>query len=266
MEKQFWQREIKLVLTVYFVMSVILFLGSISGNAQEVRGVSDDTIKVAVVVALTGPVAQVSSPFRDGFNNYFNNINERGGINGRTVRLVVEDDRYSIPVAIAAFKKIVFRDKVFALFGPSGTGHTAALFKSIQRNKIPTLTQSTSETIVKPFKRYLFTTAASYQDQFKVIFDYIAKDLKVKDPKVAYVGADNEFGKVGLRASVKRAKRYGIDLHNEILNFGSLDATTQVLSLKRYKSNIVIINQSVSTGTVFLRDARKYGFSAILKD
>ena len=85
--------------------------------------------------------------------------------------------------------------------------------------------------------------------------------MNVKAPKIAYVGPDNEFGKVGFQASIARSKLYGLDLHKEVLNFGSIDATTQVLNLKRAKTNIVVINQISSTGAAFLRDARKYGLS-----
>ena len=236
-----------------FLIPALLLLGNFSAYAGKVRGVSDDTIKVAVLVDLTGPAAQSSTPYRNAFRDYFGHLNEQGTINGRKIKLVVEDDRYSIPVALAAFKKVVFKDKVFAMFGPSGTGHTVALFKVVQKNKIPNFTQSTSEAIINPFKRYLFTTGASYQDQFKVIFDYIAKDLKAKNQKIAYVGPDNEFGKVGLRASIKRAKRYGLNFRNEVLNFGSMDATTQVLSLKRARVKIVVINEIAQAGVAFLR-------------
>jgi len=123
--------------------------------AKEVRGVTNDAIKVAVLSDLTGPAAQASIPYSDALRDYFRYLNEKGRINGRKIKFIVEDDHYSIPIAIAAFKKVVFKDKIFTLFGPSGTGHTVALFKLIEKNNLPTLALTTSEAVIRPFKRHL---------------------------------------------------------------------------------------------------------------
>ena len=88
-----------------------MFLNDFDSQAEEVRGVRDDTIKIGTIMDMTGPAADNLMPYAIGVRNYFKYINDKGGINGRKVKVIVEDDRYTIPMAMAAFKKLVFKDK-----------------------------------------------------------------------------------------------------------------------------------------------------------
>jgi branched-chain amino acid transport system substrate-binding protein len=109
--------------------------------------------------------------------NYYRNQNEQGGIHGRKVKLIVEDTRYPIPLSSAAFKKLLYRDKVFALFGPDGTGQTMVLKGQIEKLKVPSIGISVAKTIVQPTQRYIFIAATPYEDQISVMFDYLMNVL-----------------------------------------------------------------------------------------
>jgi branched-chain amino acid transport system substrate-binding protein len=111
-----------------------------------------------------------------------------------------------------------------------------------------------------PFKRYVFHHVLTYENQIKILFDYILSDMKVKKPKIAIVYPDVEAGKSGAREARKQAEIFGVELHEEILNLDSLDATSQVLSMKRYKPDFVIVQNLIAQASLLLRDARKFGF------
>ncbi|KAF0120891.1 MAG: amino acid/amide ABC transporter substrate-binding protein HAAT family, partial [bacterium] len=150
----------KLILVVMLLVS-ILFISNFSSQAKEVRGVTDDTIKIGIIMDMTGPVADNLMPYAIGVRNYFKYINDKGGINGRKVDVIVEDDRYSIPMAVAAFKKLVFKDRILAIIGLASP-QTTALLSQIEKNKLSTITYSNMRTMTTPFRRYIFTHAVDF--------------------------------------------------------------------------------------------------------
>ncbi|MDY7030881.1 MAG: ABC transporter substrate-binding protein [Thermodesulfobacteriota bacterium] len=248
---------------ICFVMLFFIVFCRTSPYAENVQGVTDDTIKIGMILDQTGPGAHVVVPITKGIKSYFKHINQQGGINGRKLETTVEDDRYSIPMAITAFKKLVYKDKVFTLIGPTSTGGITALIHSIQKEKIPFMSAIMPEITVKPFKRYIFIIADIYPNQMTVLIDYILKDFKLKEPRFALIYPDNETGKVDRGAAIKILKSYNlIPVSKEVLNPGSLDAGSQVMSLRRNKVNCVILcGQIPQTTVVLLRELKKYGLN-----
>ena len=256
-------RWIKITLLLISVLALVV---SESSYAGEVRGVADKTITSGLILTMTGPGASILGALgaAGGARNFFQHVNEQGGINGRKVKVILHDDRFTIPGAMAGFKKLVYRDHVLTLFLP-GTGQTVALTSQIQKEKVPAMTAGLSDTLITPVdqKRYIFLPCAGYQDQIVVVIDYIMNDLKAKDPKIAMVTLEIEYGKVGLAAAKKRLRHYGLDLVTvEKLSFGAVDASTPVLNIRKVKADYVIVHLDATTGISFLRDAKKYGLAA----
>jgi len=247
---------------VLAVISIIIFTVCLRSHAGEARGVTKDTIKIGAINDMTGPTAVIELPYIEAQRNYFRWVNENGGIHGRKIKLIVEDDRYSIPLAVGALKKLVFKDKVLCITGPSGTGQTVALFSQLRRNKIPAFAITISATMWIPYKRYIFPPPGDYADFIGVIYDYIMKDLNEKKPKIAIVRPDSEGGKVCATAAKKRADFYSIDLYGEILSVGAMDASSQVLNLKRRGVNNVII-AAMTTGDagLVMKNGKRFGYS-----
>ena len=247
-----------LLTSIGILVFALVFLASTPLYAEKVRGVTDDIIKVGIIADLSGPFVAATVPIKNAISNYYKYLNDKGGVNGRKVKLVVEDDRYSIPPAISAFKKLVFKDKIFATFGPSQTGASVALFSKIKKHKLVTFPHNLSDKLGNPHKRYIFAAGASYADQITVIYDYIMK--KTEKPRIAIVRFDLDYGKVGLAAAEKRAAYYNTKLVGDIiLSPGALEATSQVMTLKRTKADYVILHGNPSMAVSILRDAKKLG-------
>ena len=243
--------------------SIISFIAiyKISLFAKDVPGITKDIIKIGIILDQTGPAANAVVPTTQGVKCYFQNISEKGGINGRKIESLVEDDRYSVPLAITAFKKLVFRDKVFTLIAPTSSGALNALSRSVTRLKVPLLSPIMPEIAVKPFKRYVFTTADIYPNQNKVMVDYILKDLKPKNPKIALVYADTEAGKTDRDSAVENLKRWKLKpVCQEVVNPGSLEASSQVMGMKRRRAtHIILCGQIPQPAIVLLREMKKFG-------
>ncbi|MEW6616379.1 MAG: ABC transporter substrate-binding protein [Thermodesulfobacteriota bacterium] len=252
------------VFVFILLVGFIFFITETIIQAKEVRGVTDDTIKIGVIADLTGPIANIFLPVLEGYKNYMQYINNQGGIHGRKIKNIYEDSRYTIPGDIAAFKKLVFRDNILAMFGASSTGGTIALFPQIEKLKVPTIAASQAESMYIPPKRYVFCTAAGYSEEIKVLFDFMMKDLSARNPRVGIVYPDVEFGKTNLEQAKKSAKHYGVDIYPEVLNMGALEASSQVMLLKRDKVTHVIVVQVVAGAICFLREARKFKLNVTL--
>jgi len=253
------------VLVICFLISVIVFMGSRSVFAREARGVTDDTVKIGGIGDLTGPLAQTWKPLAQALKAYFKNLNEEGGVHGRKVKFTLEDDRYSIPMALSAFKKLVFRDKVLA-FCPaaSGAGHTHALAPLCQKEKVPLIAATTNRKIFEPPQKYVFGPLPYYEDQVCLEFEYLFNDLKLSNPRIALASPDSEAGK-NTRDSVRRqAKAYNVKvLREEVIASAAIDFTSQVLNLKRVKPDYVFVHGYVGSASAFMRNAVKFGFSPV---
>ena len=246
------------------ILSLIYILFAFTPTeAKEVRGVTSDTILLGVIADMTGPTAtDISAPLVAALRTYYSSVNDDGGINGRKIRLLVEDDRYSIPLSFAAFKKLVFRSKIFALLGPMSSGSALSLIGQIQKEKVPNICWGLSKKMTIPTKRYIFAVLGNYEDCVKIMFEYIFDIKKVKASATAFVYPDVEAGKLGFRAAVEESKRFNVKLHAEVLNLGALDATSQVLNLKRAKIKNILVHETPAAAAVLLRSAKKMGLDA----
>lgn len=249
------------VIAICMIISGIVIAGKTFVHADDVPGVTNSSIKIGCTLDQTGPAANVTIPITQAVRTHFRQINEQGGIHGRKINLLVEDDRYSIPTAISAFKKLVFKDEVFILMGPGSSGAVNALIGSIQKHKIPSITLVMPEITVKPFKRYMFIYSDTYVNQMKVLIDYMLKDRKPKEPRIGIAYPDNETGKVDRDAALPILKSYNIvPVCKEVLNPGAFDASSQVMNFKRADVNHILLCGFIPQTTgVLLKDLKKYG-------
>src|ERR1041384_3954113 len=96
---------------------LLLAAATLQPGQAQVPGVTADTIKIGSFGALTGPGYLYGKLPMNGIEVVFDQVNAAGGINGRKLELVREDDRCDPAAAIGAVKKLIHEDKVFAIIG-----------------------------------------------------------------------------------------------------------------------------------------------------
>ena len=245
------------VLLAAVVLAILLAVSP----AWAGRGVTDDSIKIGIVLVKTGPVASLGEPNGQGMQDYMSYINEKGGINGRKIEFIWEDDQFEAPKSVAAVKKLMTRDKVLTIMTTGGTNQTIANLGNIQRYKITNIPNALAIEFFKPLNPYIFAMGATYEAQYQCIVDYIHDDLKLDDPKIGVVYAKKEYGKVGLEAVKARAAKYNIPVVAElVLPTGAVDAGSQVLALQQAGANIVITCDVLPPVISFLKTAEKYNY------
>ena len=249
------------------ILSAVLFISTfclLTTPAHPAgRGVTKDTIKMGIIMVKTGPVAIMGKSQSQGDKDYFRYVNEDlGGVNGRKIVLIHEDDQFKADLSLAAFKKLMMRDKVLSIITCGGTPQQVANFANIKKYKTSNIPNSLAEEMYLPHKPYIFNIGASYEQQIFIIFDYIFHDLKEESPKIGLVYAETEFGKACLGGAKKRASQYKIKMAAEVvLPMGSVDASSQVLSLQKAGVDIVIFSCLIPDTVTFLKAAQKYNYN-----
>lgn len=187
----------------WFCLPVIL-LAALGARAET--GVGEKEIVVGQFAAMSGPAAQLGQRLNTGIQAYFKAVNDQGGVNGRTLRLLTRDDGYEPDKAVAAVKGLIEQDQVFALLGSVGTPTGLAAVPVLTAAKVPLVGMFTgAQGLREPFNRYVFHVRASYFDETERIVQHLTT-LGVK--KIAVFYQNDAYGKAGLegvtRALTKR--------------------------------------------------------------
>jgi branched-chain amino acid transport system substrate-binding protein len=116
----------KLVKTAALSLSAIALAVASGSAAAQQQGVTKTEILVGSILDISGPIAALGKQTRNGMQLRVDEINEQGGINGRKIKLMVEDDGYDPEKAVLAAQKLVNQDKVFIVAGHTGTAQNNA--------------------------------------------------------------------------------------------------------------------------------------------
>ena len=163
---------------------------------RSVDGVSATEIKLGITIPMTGSASLGYNKVPDAMKAYFAYVNANGGINGRKVTLLVENDEYVPTKAVSLTNKLILKDKVFALLSPLGTANVKAVAASVNpaRRGVPVLFVNTGFSGFADKKKYstTFSILPSYIMEAKIMSQYIKDNFP--DKKVALLYQDDDFG------------------------------------------------------------------------
>ena len=172
-----------------------------SAGAPLLAQTSAGKIVLGQSCALTGPAAQLGIQFQRGAKLYFDRVNAKGGVNGKTIELVTVDDGYEPDRCKVNTEKLI-KDDVFALFGYIGTPTSLAALPMATAAKVPFLFPFTgAQGLRDPFNRYAFHVRASYFDETAKIVNQL---FTVGMKKIAVFYQNDSYGQAGL-TGVQRA-------------------------------------------------------------
>src|SRR3954453_2314259 len=189
---------------VMLAASAAIMLTALPAKAQ-------DAVKVGMSGPFSGGLSLLGQSVRDGVEVAFSEINDQGGINGRKLQFIAEDDAYEPMRTIASARKLVEQDKVVALLAVTGTAPSAALLPFVTESKTPMLfPYAFSHSLTTPLNRDVFTTLPEVRVQMVVLANYIIKTLK--QTKIAAIYQNDDFGQDAVAGLDERFGRDKIPL------------------------------------------------------
>jgi branched-chain amino acid transport system substrate-binding protein len=230
--------------------------------AQDKTGVTDTTIKIGMPAPLTGPAASFGAAAY-GMQAYYAYINEKGGIHGRKIEVVMGDHACNEAKGVAVAKKLISQDQVFLLNGGICSGVALAMRPVIEESGVPwVVSTAVNQKISTPLAKNIFHASQTSE----VAGQSFAKFMLSKDgtKKIGIIGHTNEWSKGYRDPMVEYLKTKGITPAAEVtLERGQSDATAQVLRLKEANVDFVVAILYEPEIVVFLRDAHKLGLNVL---
>jgi branched-chain amino acid transport system substrate-binding protein len=230
--------------------------------AQDRTGVTGDTIKIG----LFGPMTGVSSVVQKqvyGSAAIYKDVNDHGGINGRKIELVIEDDGCNPNKGIAAVKKLLYQDNVFLLHGAWCSSVALAIKPELAKDPhVPYLVLgAVSAAISSPVQANVFHPIATSRTAGEQMAEFALSKPGVK--KIAVIRHSDEWGTIYSKTAIDKLKEHGIE-PVVIANFerGATDATSQILSIKEAAPDVVLAFLYPPEFAIYVRDAYKYRIKA----
>lgn len=231
--------------------------------AQSSQGVSKDEILLGSIQDLSGPIAGFGKQVRMGLMLAVDEVNERGGVNGRKLRLIVEDSAYDPRKAALAAQKLVNQDKIFAMVGHIGTAQNmAAMPIQFEKNVINFFPVTAAREMYDPFHRLKYSFAATYFDQMRGTLPKVVKEKNAK--KVCTIYQDDEFGLEVMRGGEAGLKSMGMDFAEKTTyKRGATDFSSQVARMKASGCEVVVLGTIIRETIGTIGESRKTGFNPV---
>ena len=247
------------------LLGVLVLASSVlsSAGVRAEEGVTEDTIRIGGLGALTGPGYLYGKIVMDGAEAIYKEANDAGGIAGRKIVYVRQDDRCEPSAAIAAAKKLIHDDKVFMIHGCGCTNASIAAYPTIKEENVPwVIFASVGDSLTNPPAPYIFSTAltASIESFAQVEF---ARQKGAK--KIAIVSQRDAWGRDRYDQVIAAFNKAGMKpVADEEIAADSNETTPQVLRLSQAGADAVVIVLYPKAAAAFMRDAYKVGYKPFM--
>ena len=241
------------------LLAVLMLALAQAANAQT--GVFPDKVVFGQAAVFSGPAAQLGIQMRNGIKAYFDHVNAQGGVHGRRLELVTEDDRYESAVAPAASKKLIEEHGVFALIGYVGTPTGVVHLPVVNQAKVPLVGMFTgAEALRVPFSRYVFHVRASYYEETDKIVEQV---VSIGGRNIAVFYQDDAYGQAGLKGVELATQKRGM----KIAALGTVERNTvkvedAVKRIHAARPDAVVMISAYTSCAEFIRQMQKAGSNA----
>jgi len=239
------------------LLSCLVAAGLVSHGLISGAWAEKEPYKVGALFAITGPAAWLGTPERNTAKMIEEQVNMGGGINGHPLQIIIEDTVGDPTKTVTAAKKLITKDEVLAIVGPSRSGTTLAVIPIVEEAKVPLVSCAAAEAIVVPVKSWVFKTPQKDSDAAIRIYETM-KDMGIS--KIAIITGTTGFGDQGRKQLKKLAPDLGITIvADETYDPKDTDMTAQLTKIKAAEAEAVV-NWSIVPGQVIVaKNMRQLG-------
>jgi branched-chain amino acid transport system substrate-binding protein len=222
-------------------------------------GVTDTEIVIGDVEPLTGPPALLGVAHTIGVKIAIGEINAAGGINGRKIKYILEDDGYVTARTIQGLRKVIDVDKAFALLGISGSGQSIAAMPVLEKSGIPTvISVGPVKPLWEPPRKNVFIVGQAYEEGIQALVKYLAQ--KNTGKKWGLITQDDDYGiavRDGFDAVVKDKKLNVVYSGN--YKKGQQDFSSEMLRLKDSGAEVFLAGGIIGENVAMIKEMEKLG-------
>lgn len=255
----------KILKKICFAVATILVLALLAAGcgSSASQGTKTAPIKFGVIGPYTGPNAKPGQSMKQGVLLAVEEINKAGGIKGRMLEPIFEDDA-SVPAqSVSATEKLITKDEVAFLIGTFNSSTTLADMKIIDREKVPMLVPiAVAIEITESGNKWVFRNCATNPMQATQLMTYIFNNTKQR--KFAIIHENTDYGKGLATASAAFIKEKGGEVITETYSIGDTDFYAQLTKVKNYEPDAIIICGNLSEGSQITRQIKELGIKAQL--
>jgi branched-chain amino acid transport system substrate-binding protein len=258
------QHRIRGALPLLTAAAALLALPAPNASAQQSQGVTKDEIVIGTIQDLSGPVAAYGKPARNGIQLRVDEINEQGGIHGRKIRLIVEDNAYDPKRAVLAAQKLVNQDKVFLIASHIGTPmNNAAMPVMFDKGVINFFPLSAGREMYDPPNKLKFASVASYYDTMRMNVANLYKEKGAKNACTLY--QDDDYGLEVVRGAEQGLKDIGVAMGEKTTyKRGATDFSSQIARLKSSGCDFMVLGTIIRETIGAIGEARKIGWNPMI--
>ena len=237
------------------VVLVVLLAGALLTPA----GFAQAPVKIGVIQPLSGPVAASGNYVRMGAEIARDWINARGGIGGRKVELVIEDNKSDPKEAASAAEKLIVRDRVPAIMGAWGSSMTLAAMPKLEEYGVPMVVETSSAaSVTRRGNPWVFRISPPSEMEALGLERYVDK-LGVK--KADFLAVNTDWGRGAIGAFGDMLKKKGVAVGAaEFMDQAATDMNAQITKIKATGGDTLFLTTSVEQITLVLKQAQEQRF------
>lgn len=233
---------------------------SAQGFEAPADGVYKDRIDWGVTMDMSGPTSASQGIWVNGFQDYMRKINEAGGINGRKINVLAEDNRYNAATDKIAIEKLTGQTPVIAISGMGTSASQVALAPTLKAGKVPIVgTYTPTRALSEPVTPMVYNGFCGYKEMAQTGIGYYIDSLKMKAPKIMTVAIESTGGKEYHDYVTEIAKKYGGSASMVTMKVTAVDVTPQVLEIVAQKPDLITVYGVANTAILTLKAMQQYG-------
>ena len=227
---------------------------------QPADGVYKDRVDWGIMMDMSGPTAASQVPWTNGFQDYMRKVNDAGGIHGRKINLLVEDDRYDAARDRINYEKLAGQTPVIAISGIGNSSAQVALMSTIKSGKVPIVgTYATAKAGVEPPNPMFYGGFCGFKEMAQVGVGFFTERLKLKAPKIAIVHLDVASGAEYFGYVQTAIAGTGGTAKSIPIKVTAADANAQVREIDAMKPDFVTHHGTINTALLLMRAMQQNG-------
>jgi len=247
------------VVTIFSILIIISFFILGSGQFLEAKADSSEPIMFAVAGPMTGSASEWGEGMREGAEIAAEEINQAGGVLGRELELIFEDDKGEPREAVVVAQKIVSNPNIVGLIGHFFSSCTFAAGPIYQRNCLPVVASASTHPDIPKIGDYIFRSDPDNAGQAAKIIDFCVEVLGKKNFAILYPGDDYGLGMYA--PASKRVQELGMNLvyHATHKTAGELDFTALLTSIRSAGADVLVLASYYTQAAQIVRQMRLIG-------